>query len=248
MPNGLDEVTGPSDPAGQEIRVITKQLPATIGLGTVIFEISIWVVGILVAFGIGLAATRQVGFALVIAVLGVIPGLIFQLQKTQAAAYLRKLEQTIQEAASQVDILLEQRVRIMQNLASLVEKSIDLDKDVMKSVAAFRAGAPAAGDGARVATSSALEGILSQIRVAFEAYPQLQAQGNIAEAMRQNALNQKEITSASILYNDLVATWNRNIFDWPTRAIMATKAGYTTRIPFAASTELKETARGNFFA
>ncbi len=247
MPNPLDEVSGPVNTEGQDVNVINRQLPATIGSGTVVFEVGIWVVGVLISFAIGFAATKKLVPAIACAVLGVLPGLIFQLMKTQALAYLRKLEQNVQAAASQVDTFLEQRVIILQNLASLLDKSIDLDKDVMKSVAAYRGGGQPNADAARNETASNVDGLFGRINVAFEAYPQLRAQDNIAEAMRQNGNLQKEITAARILYNDTVSTWNRDIFAWPTKAIVATKAGYTTRIPFIASQEMKDAARGNFF-
>ena len=45
MANPLDEVTGPHNDEGREARVIEKQLPVTIGIGSTIFEIAIWFVG-----------------------------------------------------------------------------------------------------------------------------------------------------------------------------------------------------------
>ena len=247
MSNGLDEVNGPINPEGQDVNVIAKQLPAVVGAGTKVYEISIWVVGVIVAFGVGMAATKKPAMAGLAGILGVAPGLIFQFMKTNALAYLRKLEQNIQAAASQVDNFLEQRVVILQNLASILDKSIDLDKDVMKSVAAYRGGGAPNSDQKRNETASSVDSLFSRINVAFEAYPNLKAQDNIAEAMRQNSYLQKEITAVRVLYNDTVATWNRDIFAWPTKAIVAAKAGYTTRIPFTASQEMKAAARGNFF-
>lgn len=82
-----------------------------VGTGSLIFEVALWILGIL-------------------------PGLIFLFMKINALAYLRKLQQKIQADASQIDNYLEQRVVILQNVVGLVEKSIDLDKDVMKTVAA----------------------------------------------------------------------------------------------------------------
>ena len=58
---------------------------------------------------------------------------------------------------------------------------------------------------------------------------------------------QKEITAARQLYNDSVAQWNSDLFDWPTKQIVAARAGYTTRIPFTASAAVKAQARGTFF-
>ena len=49
------------------------------------------------------------------------------------------------------------------------------------------------------------------------------------------------------LYNDTVAQWNMDVFDWPTKQIVAARAGYTTRIPFSVSADVKAQARGTFF-
>jgi LemA protein len=245
--NELDETVGPVNPGGRDVNVIDKQLKVEIGAGTRIFELSLWVVGVLAALGVALAVKAEPVVVVLITLAGLIPGLIFQLMKTNALAYLRKLQQKIQADASQIDNYLEQRVVILRNLADLVAKSIDLDKDVMKSVAAYRSGFAPTGDEARNQMASALDGAFSRINVAFEAYPELRAQSNIAEAIRQNAYLQKEITAARTLYNDTVATWNQDIFAWPTKQIVAARAGYTTRIPFTASQETKMAARGRFF-
>lgn len=247
MGNELDEVTGPTNSGGRDVNVIDKQLKVEIGTGTKAFEMSIWGVGVLLGLVIGFGASGNFLVAIVAGLAGVVPGLVFQLMKTNALAYLRKLQQKIQADASQIDNYLEQRVIILQNLVGLLEKSIDLDKDVMKSVAAFRAGRDPNLDVARNETSAAIDAVSSRINVAFEAYPDLRAQENIAEAMRQNSYLQREITAARTLYNDTVATWNQVIFNWPTNQIVAAKAGYTTRIPFIASTETKEAARKTFF-
>ena len=66
--------------------------------------------------------------------------------------------------------------------------------------------------------------------------------------MQQNSYLQKEITAARSLYNDTVNQWNADIFSWPTKMIVAARAGYTTRIPFTASAETKEKARSVFFS
>lgn len=47
--NLLDEKTGPVNEAGRDVNVIDKQLPVTIGTGSLIFEICLWVVPIAAA-------------------------------------------------------------------------------------------------------------------------------------------------------------------------------------------------------
>lgn len=216
MANELDEVTGPVNQEGKDVNVIAKQIPVTVGTGSKVFEVVLWV-------------------------LGIFPGLIFQLMKVKAGNYLSKLQQKIQHDASQIDNYLEQRVVILQNVAKILDKAITLDKETFVAVAQAR------GSGNLNSQAEGVENINKAINVAIEAYPDLKAHGEIADAMQQNSYLQKEITAAREVYNDTVATWNREIFSWPTKQIVAAKRGYTTRIPFTTSIEVKQAARGVFF-
>ena len=226
MVNELDETTGPVREEGRDVHVIDKQIPVRVGWGSTLFEVLLWVCGIL-------------------------PGLVFLFMKISARNYLQRLQQKLQQDASQIDNYLEQRVQILQNVAPLVEKAIDLDKDVMKAVAAYRGGrAPEGtptGDALRNQVAGQVDSICGRLFPQVEAYPELKAHQAIADAMQQNSYLQKEITAARTLYNDTVAQWNADIFRWPTKMIVAARAGYTTRIPFTASAETRERARGTFF-
>lgn len=220
MANELDEVTGPVNAAGRDINVIDRQLPVTVGFGSTLFEILLWLCGIL-------------------------PGVIFLFMKIGARNYFRQLQQKIQADASTIDNYLEQRVRILENVAGILNKAIDLDKDVMKTVAACRGGgAPGMN---RNEMQSQIDGAWGRLFPQVEAYPELKAHAAIADAMQQNAYLQKEITAARSLYNDTVNQWNTDVFSWPTKQIVAARAGYTTRIPFSASAEVKAQARKAFF-
>jgi LemA protein len=220
MANQLDEMSGPVNQHGRDINVIEKLIPVKVGFGSALFEILLWVFGIL-------------------------PGLVFLFMKIGARNYFQKLQQKIQADASQIDNFIEQRVQILQNVVPLVAKAIDLDKDVMKTVAAFRGGANADSD--RNIVSGQLDRAFGRLFPQVEAYPDLKAQAAIVDAMRQNSYLQKEITAARTLYNDTVNIWNSDLFNWPTKMIVAARAGYTTRIPFTASTETKALARSTFF-
>ena len=220
MANELDEVTGPVNDAGRDVNVIEKQLPVRVGFSSTLFETLLWCLGIL-------------------------PGVIFLFMKIGARNYFRQLQQKLQADASTIDNYLEQRVQILQNLAKLVEKAVDLDKDAMKAVSAFRGGRLPEGE--RNAVASQIDGCFGRLFPQVEAYPELKAHVAIADAIQQNAYLQKEITAARQLYNDSVLQWNSDVFDWPTKQIVAARAGYTTRIPFTASAEVKQQARGVFF-
>ena len=223
MANALDEETGPVKEEGRDINVIAKQLPVKVGVGSKVFEVMLWV-------------------------LGIIPGLIFLILKIKAGTYLRQLEQKLQHDASQVDNYLEQRVVILQNLAKLVDKAVKLDQETFIAIAEARSGITHSQNGAEMsATQAKIDSVGVSLNRTFENYPELKAHKEIADAIQQNSYLQKEITAAREHYNDTVNTWNREIQVWPTKMIVAAKQGYTTRIPFSVSKEVKEQARGVFF-
>ena len=219
MANQLDELNPEIREEGLDTNVIAKKLPAEVGAGSKVFEILLWVCGIL-------------------------PGLIFLFMKISAQKHFDQLQQKIQRNASQIDNYLEQRVVVLQNCARLLDKAIDLDKSTFENIAKYRSGN---GDDARNEVSSQIENISRNINIAVENYPDLKAHREIADAMQQNMYLQREITAARELYNDTIDQWNRDIVAWPTKKIVAAKNGYTTRIPFIASKEIKEQAKAVFF-
>ena len=221
MANQLDELNPEIREEGLDTNVIVKKLPAEVGAGSKFFEIMLWV-------------------------LGIIPGVIFLFMKINAQKHFDQLQQKIQRDASQIDNYLEQRVVVLQNCARLVEKSIELDKSTFTSIAKYRSGGTDA-DAARNQVSGQLDTISRSINLAVENYPELAAHREIADAMQQNMYLQREITAARELYNDTINRWNADIFAWPTKKIVAAKNGYTTRIPFVASKEIKEQAKAVFF-
>ena len=68
MANQLDELGTDVREEGLDARVIAKRLPAKVGVGSLIFEIALWVCGI-------------------------IPGLVFLFKKIKAKNYFQQLEQ-----------------------------------------------------------------------------------------------------------------------------------------------------------
>jgi LemA protein len=222
MANQLDELNPEIREEGLDTNVIAKKLPVKVGVGSTIFEIALWL-------------------------LGIIPGIVFLFMKIKAKNHFQQLEQKIQRNASQIDNYLEQRVVVLQNCAKLLDKAIDLDKSTFENIAKYRSGNAASADENRNQVSSTLDKLATSVNVAFENYPDLEAHDQIADAMQQNMYLQREITAARELYNDTINAWNRDIFAWPTKMIVAAKEGYTTRIPFIASAEIKAKAKDVFF-
>ncbi len=220
MANQLDELAPDTRPEGLDTKVIAKKIPVTVGWGSVLFEVLLWL-------------------------LAIIPGVIFLFMKIKAKNYFQQLEQKIQHNASQIDNYLEQRVMVLQNCAKLVERAVDLDKSTFEAIAKYRSGNVT--EEGRNELAGQIDAVSRNINVAVENYPDLKAHTEIADAMKQNMYLQREITAARELYNDTVNAWNRDVFAWPTKQIVAARNGYTTRIPFIASAEVKAQAKGVFF-
>lgn len=249
MANQLDELTGPVNNQGQDIHVINRQLPVVVGFGSTLFEIALWVtIPVLVLLYVllmGHTLTDPMLVGVVGCLVGILPGVIFIFMKISARNYFQQLEQRIQAEASNIDNYLEQRVQILQNVVGLVERAVELDKDVMKTVAALRGGS--VNDSNRNAVNQQVSTAFARLFPQVEAYPELKAHNAIADAMQQNSYLQREITAARTVYNSRVTQWNTDIFAWPTKMIVAARQGYTTRIPFIASAEVREQARSKFF-
>ena len=220
MSQQLDETMVNTE--GKDVNVIHQKLQVKVGFGSKLFEIVLWC-------------------------LLIIPGLIFQYRKVKADNYLQQLQQKIQKNASQIDNYMEQRVMILQNCVGLVEKAIDLDKSTFEAIAKYRSGNDDQKEQARNEVASKVEDMSRNINFAMENYPDLKAHQTLQDAMRQNYQLQLEITAARELYNDSVNEWNSAIFSWPAKMIVAAKHGFTTKIPFSISSEMKEKARGTFF-
>ena len=234
MANLLDETQGPINDNGRDIHVIDRQLPVTITFKSTLFEIALWVtIPVLTLLYVSFMGNKLESpemVALIGCVCGILPGVIFIFMKISARNYFQQLEQ---------------RVQILQNVVGLVDRAVDLDKDVMKAVAALRGGK--INDANRSDVNSQLNMACGRLFPQVEAYPELKAHQAIADAMQQNSYLQREITAARTVYNSRVTQWNTDIFAWPTKMIVAARQGYTTRIPFTASAETREMARSKFF-
>lgn len=157
MANQLDELNPEIREEGLDTNVIVKKISAEVGVGSTVFEVFLWVMGIL-------------------------PGLIFLFMKINAQKHFDQLQQKIQRNASQIDNYLEQRVMVLQNCAKLLDKAIDLDKSTFENIAKYRAGNTGDSDVARNEIGGQIETISRDINVAVENYPDLAAHRELATA------------------------------------------------------------------
>ena len=247
MSNPLDEVTDPVNDQGREARVIEKQLPVEIGAGSALFEIAVYISGFAAAAVVQfvIKPNWETWHFVVLWAAAFLPAVIYSVMKINAANYFMQLLQRIQASASTIGNYQEQRFQILKNVAGLVKQSIDLDKEVMTAVAAYRGGGTPGDD--LNGNAQALDRGFGRLFPQIEAYPELKAHAQIAEAMRQNNYLQCEITAARDLYNQMVLIWNTEIYNWPVKQIVAARKHFTTKIPFSVSTATIEGSKSTFF-
>lgn len=239
MGNMLDELDGEIREEGRNINVIAKQLKVEKDIS---IQILIWILYLL---GLGLIALGIVSKIYYIIPVGIVILVFVYSSLKKNESYFSQLEQRIQQSASQIDNYLEQRVIVLQNTAKLVEKAIDLDKTVFNEIAKLRTGNIKENE--RNDIQSKIDSAYHGLNIAVENYPDLKSHMELRDAMQQNLYLQREITAAREVYNDSIGVWNREIFEWPFKKYVAAQKGYTTRIPFIASKEIKEKAKEVFF-
>ncbi|WP_300393251.1 LemA family protein [Fusobacterium sp.] len=240
MANMLDELDNEIREEGREVNVIAKQLKVEKDASIQILIWALYLIGLgLIAFG----AIKKVYYAIPIGI--IIPAFVYSSLKKQEA-YFSQLEQRIQQSASQIDNYLEQRVIVLQNTAKLVEKAVDLDKSVFSEISKFRSGNHIK-ETERNDIQDKIDKAYKGLNIAVENYPDLKSHMELRDAMQQNLYLQREITAAREVYNDNTGIWNREIFEWPFKKYIAAKKGYTTRIPFIASQEIKQKSKEVFF-
>lgn len=239
MANQLDEMNPEIIEEGRDIHVIAKVLPVEVSVQEKMIPAIIMIIGIMIIF-IALLSERYIMVAV-----GALVVIFPWWRLHQIKSEFNMMEQRIQTAASEIDNFMEQRVVILTNVSKLVEKSIAVDKDILVDIAKYRNGN--FSEESRSQVDSELNKATRALSIVLEDYPDLQSQDTIRDAMQQNSYLQREITAARTLYNDAVNTWNREIFEFPFKKIVAAKEGRTTRIPFIAEKEIKNKARGVFF-
>lgn len=162
-----------------------------------------------------------------------LPALILWSDENRTKSDFEALQQSINQAASQVDIYINHRVTLMKSLARTVDKGLEQELHVLLGTAEARSSGDR--DVSRIYINEALD----KFSATVEAYPDIKSNQYIAKLIDEDVRCMADITAARVLYNDKVGIWNREIFQWAIKQIVAAKIGYSTRIPFIAGLSVK---------
>jgi LemA protein len=141
----------------------------------------------------------------------------------------------VENAWSQIDVVLRQRHDLIPNLVQAVRDYTSYERGIVDDVTAARERAVKAGGVAEQAHAERelTEGVGRLLAVA-EAYPDLKASGNFLALQQQLGAAEGRIAVARQVYNDTVQTYNEKVQTMPT-AFVAARLGFTSREFFDAA-------------
>lgn len=132
---------------------------------------------------------------------------------------LIRLRNRVREGWSDIDVQLKRRHDLIPNLVESAKGYMAHERQLLENITRERARAVSAeqsGDKAELAKAeTALGGLLSNLRVAFEAYPDLKANQNIAQLMDELADAENKIQAARRFYNSMARDFNTKRESFP---------------------------------
>lgn len=136
---------------------------------------------------------------------------------------LVKMRNKVRNGWSQIDVQLKRRFDLIPNLAETVKGYANLEKGIFEEFAKARglyAQASQTGNVAQAAEANAsLGGTLSRLLMVQERYPELKANTNFQDMMRQLKDTEDKISYSRQFYNDVTMTYNNKIEMFPSNII-----------------------------
>ena len=163
----------------------------------------------------------SITFEVLLWVFFIIPGIIFIFMKKKARKYLNELKTQIDDCGTLISNILNQRIDILIQINSFAKCTFS---EISKELPMNEKG-------------QLIEKASKEVNKLVESHPELK------DLLEQNKNLKKELVSIKPVYNNLVSRWNREIFLWPTKKIVAAKEGYTTELTYTVLDELKVNAK-----
>lgn len=121
-------------------------------------------------------------------------------------------------AKKNVDIQLKKRFEALPNLVAVLKKYLSHEKEIFENIARLRTSIKEGSKQEQLQAEQQLSGLLGQVSVAVEAYPDLKSnesllhlQRSINEFAEQIAASQRAYNGAVLNYNDSITVFPNNI-------------------------------------
>lgn len=120
------------------------------------------------------------------------------------------LEEQINGAAANIEVAEKRRIDLVYNLADVAEESAKHERETFLAITQARTSA-GAGD---------VESAQLAIQAVAEAYPELKANENYKQLMKELALTENQIAGYRQNYNEQVRAYNRAVRSFPNNLIL----------------------------
>jgi LemA protein len=171
------------------------------------------------------------------------------------AAYNRLVRNRneIANAFAQIDVQLKRRYDLIPNLVDVARKYVQHERDTLEAVIAARNGAKSASDAARAKPADAarigalagaegtLAGLMKQLAVVVEAYPELKADATLRELSEELGHTENRIAFARQAFNDSVLDYNNAAQQVPTNVVAG--LSFRARCGFASISRRRRSRR-----
>ena len=143
----------------------------------------------------------------------------------------------VQNAFAGIDVQLKKRCDLIPNLVSSVKAYMQHESGTLEKLTELRARAAAATDPAeRLSLDKELSGVLKNVMVQVEAYPDLKSSANVIQLQRSLNEIEEQISASRRAYNAAVTDYNLAIRIFPNN-LLAGMFGYTESPLFEAAPE-----------
>ena len=140
---------------------------------------------------------------------------------------LIRTKNRVEEAWNDIKIQLKRRFELIPDLMKSVQAAIKLDEKLLTQITKLRSQAADldekdAGPGERAKVEGQLNGLMGQLKIQVEAYPDIKAHGEISQFMTELTDTQDKIMASQRFYNGMVRDFNTKVQVFPTNMFAAT--------------------------
>lgn len=156
----------------------------------------------------------------------------------------------VQQSFKDIDIQLKKRYDLLPDLVETAKKATSLDERIFTEVTRLRSEAIQAKESGvplsqRADVENKLSGMMRDIKIAVEAYPDIKSHGELLELMSKVTDIEEKIAYSRQFYNSNVADYNTKIKLFPAM-IVASNMGFKEEEFFAAPEEEKADVKITF--
>lgn len=153
----------------------------------------------------------------------------------------KRLQITIQEAWSGIDVQLKRKANIIPNLVDTLKMQMKFEEDVLSKLTAARSGLVSSNKEEAMAADELVNRLMVNVRATAEAYPELGTNASFRQMMLDIRDCEDKVTFARNRYNMTVSAYNQSIVVFPS-SIVAGMANCQAEKMFEISAEARENA------